>query len=259
MGKLSKDSIAFEALKIMAALLVICFITRIWPIVFLVILGILIAALRLLFVAVKENAEKTTKSAKSVKPTHVKPEPPRQYTEQDILLIAFGILQQRISRAVSIRYPATRWIWDTPNPIERFNKNLPLTIILNRAGGYKKAIVQVYNMKFCGLYFDSAEPSRDDLVPDEESGADATRDDTDDDDETAASTDYSVLAFEWVDANFIQLSTQCNAAISAGRKSTIIPAGALPIRASWESICDELKHAGFANAVVVDSGIRLTM
>ena len=256
MGKLSKDSIAFEALKIMAALLVICFITRIWPIVFLVILGILIAALRLLFIAVKDNTEK---SAKPVKSYTVKPEPPRQYTEQDILLISFGILQQRISRAVSVRYPAARWIWDTPNPIECFDKNLPLTIILNRAGGYRKAIVQVYNMKFRGLYFDSAEPSRDDIEPDGDSGADTPHGDTDDGGEAAASTDYSVLAFEWVDANFLQLNTQCNAAISAGRKSTILPAGALPIRASWENICDELKRAGFANAIVVDSGIRLTM
>jgi len=253
MGKIPKNSIAFEALKIMLALLVICFITRIWPILFLVILGILIAALRLLFIAVKSDTDKPDKSAKTTKPA-VQPAPPRQYTEQDVLLIAYGILQQRINRAVGLRYPAARWIWDTPNPIECFNKNLPLTIMLNRAGGYKKAIVQVNNLKFYGLYYESAEPERRDETDEDEAGSSP-----DDADDAVDSTDYSVLAFEWVDANFQHLNSQCNAAVQAGRKSTIIPAGALPIRASWETICYELKRTGFADAAVTDSGIRITM
>jgi len=264
MNKIMKDSWAFEAIKIMAALLVICVITRLWPLVFVVILGILAAALRLMFVSLKnsaDTADKLTKSTKSGKPSPsgapaATTAPPREYTDQDVLLIAFGILQQRITRAVQTRYPAARWIWDTPNPIECFNEDHPLTIILNRAGGYKKAIVQIHNLKFYGLYFGATDTEKRDENPDDDSEPNSSDNDTADE---IDSTDYSVLAFEWLDANFVQLNTQCKTAATAGRKYTLIPTGNLPVKDSWESICLELKREGFADAVVTDGGIRVKL
>ena len=233
-----KKRIAYEVLIILGVLVLLCYITRLWPLLFLVIPFILITALRLLFMLVKK--------AKGPAPVIPLPVPPRPDTEQDVVRVAFGILQRRITEQVTSRYPAARWVWGVPDVIERFAGDLPLTIVLNRAGGFSKAAVQVHNLQFCGLLYETAIPD----IPEE------TPPESDDDMERM---DYSALAFEWADANLLALNTCCNEALAGGETALLIPAHELPHPDSWPDICAELMRNGFTGADVQEDGIMVTL
>lgn len=72
-----KRHYAYEALQILLLLALLLFITRLWPILLLVILGIFVAALRLLFLS--------SKKVEPVEPVLALPEPAaaREPTDQD--------------------------------------------------------------------------------------------------------------------------------------------------------------------------------
>ena len=248
MGKNLKNSISFEALMIILTLFLFCLITRLWPLIFLVVPGILIAALRLLFLSVKKPPDKPEKAA-------APPCLPRRDMEEDVVRIAFGILERRITGYVTFRYPNARWIWESPNAFERFGNGIPLTIMLNHAGGFRKAVIHVQNLQFQGLLYETVKPDKPEeppLDPDDPSPPDNADGDTD-------PIDYSVAAFQWVDANFQRLNGLCNEAIASGESTLLIPAYALPVKASWTSVCHELTRSGFIKAVVLDEGIKVTL
>ena len=248
MGKNTAKRAAFEALTILAALLAFCLIIRLWPLVFLVIPGILIAALRYLFLAGKKDEPV---------PQPVLPAAPRRpVTEQDVIRAAFGLLQRRIAEQVTSRYPSARWLWMAPNSFERFSEGLPLYIMLNGAGGFRKAQVMFHNLRFKGLQYESLEPDR----PDEPSLDDDTEEDpSPGDDDDMGHTDYGVLAFEWVEANLLRLNGLCNAAIAKGENTLLITPDTLPDRDSWEEIRLELTRNGFTEADATEDGINVTI
>jgi hypothetical protein len=182
--------------------------------------------------------------------------PPRRDNEQDIIRIAFGVLQTRVTEQITARYPEARWIWNVPNAIERLATGLPLTIALNRAGGFKTAAIQVHNMQFRGIIYHSAatpeEPpfdsnEVDNSVPDNVTSAEPE------------TTDYSALAFEWVESNLLRLNELCNTAIAANDLTMLIAADTLPNRDSWTDICSELTRNGFNEAIALVNGIQVTL
>lgn len=90
-----KRHIAYEVLTILGTLALLLFVCRLWPILLLVILGIFIAAMRLLFLSARkvENIPPLLPAAR--------PEP----TDQDIRDMAFGSMQRRDYRAGHGRFP----------------------------------------------------------------------------------------------------------------------------------------------------------
>ena len=249
MGKGFKERIAFEVLMILGMLALFCFITRLWPLLFLVIPGILVAALRMLTLSAKKKPEAPA-------PTAI-PQPPRPGTEQDVVRIAFGILQRRITEQIISRYPSARWVWEIPNAIERFAEDLPLTILLSRAGGFRKAAVQVRSLQFCGLLYETAETDRSDESSPETDSDEACGDE---DEPTADETvDYALIAFQWVEANLLLLNSRCNDVIAEGLTDMLIPVYDLPHPDSWAEVCEELTRNGFTEASVRDDGIRVEL
>jgi hypothetical protein len=242
-----KRRIAYEVLFSLGALGLMCLITRLWPLLFLVIPGILTTALRLLFLSAKRT--------ESPLPAATPPEPPRQDTEQDAVRIAFGVLQRRIAGQVTARYPAAKWVWAESNATERFAQGLELIILLNRAGGFKKAEVQVHNLQFRGLLYENAASES----PEEAASGSGDDDNPDNAYGGADRTDYSVLAFEWADANLLALNTRSNNVIAAGESAMLIPAHDLPHPDSWPDICSELTRNGFSGAAVNESGILVSL
>lgn len=99
-----KRHIAYEVLTILGTLALLLFVCRLWPILLLVILGIFIAAMRLLFLSARkvENIPPLLPAAR--------PEP----TDQDIRDMAFGSMQRRITELVTADFPNARWVWKTP-------------------------------------------------------------------------------------------------------------------------------------------------
>lgn len=90
-----KRHIAYEVLTILGTLALLLFVCRLWPILLLVILGIFIAAMRLLFLSARkvENIPPLLPAAR--------PEP----TDQDIRDMAFGSMQRRITELVTADFP----------------------------------------------------------------------------------------------------------------------------------------------------------
>ena len=250
MGKGFKERVAFEVLIILGALLLFCLIVRLWPLVFLVIPGILIAALRLLFASAKKKTD-------APEPAVTLPEPPRHETEQDVIRIAFGILQRRITEQVTSRYPSARWVWEVPNAMERLADDLPLTILLNRAGGFRKATVQVHSLQFRSLAYETVETGKPDEPPPE---ADADGDPGyEGEPESEGKIDYALIAFQWVEANLLALNNRCNDTIAEGHTTMLIPAHDLPHPDSWAEVCDELTRNGFAEADIQADGISVAI
>lgn len=99
-----KRHIAYEVLTILGTLALLLFVCRLWPILLLVILGIFIAAMRLLFLS--------TRKVENIPPLlpAARPEP----TDQDIRDMAFGSMQRRITELVTADFPNARWVWKTP-------------------------------------------------------------------------------------------------------------------------------------------------
>jgi len=250
MGKSKKDQIAFDALMIMLALAVLTFITSLWPLLLLIILGIFIAALRLLFRALQK------KKAPDQEVPVFKPEPPRRpSTEGDVVALAFGILVRRVTEQVIERHPNARWVWSEPNAMDRFGQSLPLTILLNRAGGFRTASVLTQNLRFMSLTFETVTPDTPDEPPpdmdidhggEEFQGRDGP-------------ADYTLIAFEWVEARLLELNNRCNDAIAERMTTLLIPASDLPHPDSWPEVCAELTRNGFDGAVVREGGIEVTL
>jgi len=233
---------------VLGALALFCMITRLWPLLFLVIPGIIITAIRLLFISAKKEISR-------VAPPEAFREPPRQNTEQDVVRIAFGILQRRVTEQVTSRYPAARWIWETPNTIERFTEDMPLTIMLNRAGGFRKAAVHVYNLQFRSIVYETASGGSDE-AQDSDFDGEPEHEETLHPDE---SVDYALVAFQWVEANLLALNNRCNDAIAKKEPFLLIHAHGLPHPDSWREICSELTRNGFNETIIQADGICVTI
>ena len=134
-----KRHIAYEVLTILGTLALLLFVCRLWPILLLVILGIFIAAMRLLFLSARK--------AENIPPLlpAARPEP----TDQDIRDMAFGSMQRRITELVTADFPNARWVWKTPNAMRNIATGNEVRILLNHAGGYREAIVVIRGLQVC--------------------------------------------------------------------------------------------------------------
>ena len=256
-----KYRLAYEVLIFLGLMALLLFITRIWALLLLVILGILIAALRLLF----KRSEKVEASAALIVYAEPKPE-----TEKDILRRAFGVIQRRITEDVESLHPTARWQWYTPGAIGRIERDEPVAVILSGAGGYHRAIVRIHNLAYKGLLFETAQDASvqlalptggmtpiTEILPEEPDDSEDTEDiETDDQEE---SVNYAYLAFEWVDAKLLDLNERANEAIGRGQKTLLIPETELPHQDGWPDICKQLIASDFADAVPHADGILISL
>ncbi len=214
---------------------------RLWPILLLLLIGVIGYALWALV-----HVRKQPVQAESAPP----PAPPALATEQSVLNGAFGLLQRRISEAVADRYPDARWVWSVSDAFSQFTSGRPLTILLNGAGGYQKATVQVKELQFVGLTYGDGL----DTDPRQDSQPEQPEEDSQGEPEPI---DFGLLAFEWVEANLQRLNAQGNETVAAGKKEFRIPAEELPHGDGWPAVCAELSRCGFADAIPVAGGIQV--
>ena len=230
-----KRHIAFEILTILGTLALLLFICRLWPILLLVILGIFIAALRLLFLSVKKVEEIHPLQL----PAHA------EATVKELQNMTFGAVQQRITELVAADFPEARWVWKTPNAERNIAAGNEVRILLNRAGGYREAIVVVRGLQVCGLTYPHVEDA--DSQVEQKAEADLESEAQESSQDAAPSENYEYLAFEWVDAHVIELNERCNESIARGLSVLEIPSAELPARESWPDICQELARNGMEN------------
>ncbi len=248
---------AYEAMQIMLLLAILLFITRLWPILLLVILGIFIAALRLLFLG--------SKKVDTTEPVLVLPEPVKHYepTEKDMQAMAYHLIQQRVTQILHQKYPDARWVWENPHAKENILSDQKVYVLLNRAGGYRRGLVLIRNLQVLDVIFDAVSepqkptpappvknpptpPKKDPPVPAEES-----------DEEPEIPEDFGLIAFQWVEANVLALNERINEAIGKREIALLIPASELPVKDSWEEICKELSRNEVTGARCCQNGIQI--
>ena len=125
----------FVVIMCIAALVII---VRLWPILLLLLIGLIAYALWALFHVARQPVKP--------EPTPL-PAPPEPVSEQSVLTAAFGLLQRRITEQVAARYPNARWVWCVSDAFGQFAAGQPLTILLNGAGGYRRPVVRTQHSR----------------------------------------------------------------------------------------------------------------
>ena len=234
---------AKEYLNILGLLVLVTLILRLWPILLLMLLALFFYALYRL-----------VKAEKHVEPPQIiaLPALPAPETEQNLLRNAFGLLQRRITEQVVATYPGAKWVWCGTHALDRFSAGESLTILLSGAGGYRTATVQVDNLCFRGLVYQS-EVKEEPTVREPETGQQTRPPE----EEKPTPVDYGLLAFEWVEANMQHLTTRQREAVEAGNTAFRISAEELPHGDSWVAVCAELVRNGFSVAEPLADGIQV--
>ena len=138
-----KRRMAYEVLIILGMLALLTFICRLWPILLLIILGIFIAAIRLLFLS--------SKKVEVIEPMPQAPEPVKEPTERDVRELAYAVILKRITELITDEYPDARWVWENPNAKQCIQNGEEVYVLLNRAGGYRRAKVVIANLQVLGI------------------------------------------------------------------------------------------------------------
>lgn len=235
-----KRHIAYEVLVILGMLTLLMFLCRLWLIIFLLILGIFITALRLLFLS-PNRVEIIEPLPLPVLPT------PQEPTEQDVETIAYSVILRRITELVAASYPEARWIWEAPNAKELIEMGEDVFILLNRAGGFRRARVVIRNLQVVNIEYNccTAKP----IVPEQ--------DDTDTYD--SKEENFDLVAFEWTDAHIMELNKRCNEAIGEGMTEIILTSEELPVKDSWSAVCKELEKNGIDDVKCISQGIKINL
>ncbi len=238
-----KRHIAYEALVILGMLALLTFVCRLWPILLLIILGIFIAAIRLLFLS--------SMRVEVIEPLPVPqlPEPVREPTEADVKSLAYSVILRRVTELVCTEHPEARWVWEAANAKQRIENGEEVFILLNRAGGYRRAKVVIQNLQVQRIDF--APKADEDPVPEP--------DEEESNDTGPGEENYELVAFEWVEAHIFELNARCNEAIGEGMRDIILTADELPAKKSWPDICKELSRAGLEEVQCIPEGIKINL
>ena len=250
-----KRHMAYEALVILGLLALLLFITRLWPILLLVILGIFIATLRLLFLSCK-TAEPTEPLL--ALPEAVDPPAPK---EQDVQMMGYWVIQNRISQILYRQFPNARWVWENPRARQDILQGERVFILLNHAGGYRRGEVVIRNLQVMDIVFDEiTEPVKPvDTKEKEELKSQTVKSEEaeEPDEEEEIPEDFGLMAFEWVNTHVMDINERINEAIACFQSSILIASQELPVEESWPDICKELERNDLFGASCQNDGILI--
>lgn len=240
--------IVHEVLVILGVLALLTFICRLWPILLLIFLAIIIAALRLVFLS--------SRKVEVIPPLPLLEEPKKEPTEKDVRDLAYSVIQKKITELVAIEYPDARWVWEQPNSKEKIEKNEPVYILLNRAGGFRRAQVHILNLQVTAIKYDAVEEKKEN---EEETDILENKQDDTANPKEPVKVNYELLAFEWVEAHIFEINERCNDAIGEGKKELLLVSEELPVPESWSAICEELKRAELSDVAITEDGIKINL
>ena len=181
------------------------------------------------------------------------PGPVVEPTEEQVINMAYEVIQKRITEKVCAEYHDARWVWETPNAKQKIKCEEDVFILLNRAGGYHKAKVLIQNLQVVAIEFVTAKVTEE--VPDEEPQPTTMPVEK----EEPVKENFELIAFEWVQANILSINAKCNEAIGEQSDYMVIECEDLPQEGSWENICDELINAGFEQVERISDGIKINL
>lgn len=240
---------AYEALVILGMLALLLFVCRLWPILLLVILGIFAAALRLVFLS-SPKVQPIQPDQQEVATHYV---PQQAVTNQDSAgaedAQSFGDLQTQITRWVRQEYPNARWVWKYPNAKARFQRGEDVAILLNRAGGYREAVIHLQGKRLFEIQYLCAPAEKPRLEQ-------PTSEEPMSQPEPPQPEDYSLTAFEWVESHLAELNDLYNECVAQKQDSLLLTGGDLPEPAAWPALCQELLRNGLS-CHMEEEGVRI--
>lgn len=247
---------AYEALVILGMLALLLYVCRLWPILLLVILGIFAAALRLVFLS--------SPKVRPIRPEQsasVSPEPQQAVTNRETVDMedaqSFGELQTQITRWVRQEYPEARWVWKYPDAKARFQRGEDMAILLNRAGGYREAVIHLQGKRLFEIQYLCAPAEKPQLEePASPQKEQPTLEEAVSQPETSQPEDCSLTAFEWVESHLEELNTLCNECIAQKQDFLLLTGGDLPEPAAWPALCQELLRNGLS-CHMEEEGVRI--
>ena len=247
---------AYEALVILGMLALLLYVCRLWPILLLVILGIFAAALRLVFLS--------SPKVRPIRPEQsasVSPEPQQAVTNRETVDMedaqSFGELQTQITRWVRQEYPEARWVWKYPDAKARFQRGDDMAILLNRAGGYREAVIHLQGKRLFEIQYLCAPAEKPQLEePASPQEDQPTLEEAVSQPETSQPEDCSLTAFEWVESHLEELNTLCNECIAQKQDFLLLTGGDLPEPAAWPALCQELLRNGLS-CHMEEEGVRI--
>ena len=247
---------AYEALVILGMLALLLFVCRMWPILLLVILGIFAAALRLVFLSSPK-----VQPIQPEQPTSVAPAPQQAVTNREAVDMedaqSFGELQTQVTRWVRREYPEARWVWKYPDAKARFQQGEELAILVNRAGGYREAVIHLQGKRLFEIQYLCAPAEKLQLEePASTQEERPTLEEAASQPEPSQPEDYSLAAFEWVESHLEELNTLCNECIAQKQDFLLLTGGDLPEPAAWPALCQELLRNGLS-CHMEEEGIRI--
>jgi len=199
-------------------------------------------------VKIVQNAVAEKKAAKEqAVPAPSESEPATAPTTQALESLAYSVMCQKVNALVLKDRPGARWVWETPDTWSRLCRGDRLFILLNRAGGYRRAQVIVQNLQVTGLVYESATGKEDELDESPEPAADEVPD------------NYELLAFQWVDAHQSDLSARCSEARQQNLTELTLTENELPVPESWQEICKQLASVGYTETRCLAEGIKIIL
>lgn len=243
MTKEWKSGVMQDVLILLGMLMLLTFICRLWPILLLMILVLFIVMIKLLILSQKSRDD-----------VIFEPEPVMLLQEPkqvNIIDIAYSEILCRITQIVSKDFPGAKWVWEKPNAKKRIEDGNEVFIILNRAGGYRRALVQIQNLQVTCISYQTVKLTE----CGEETGAIVSE--PDEHPGSLQQENYELLAFEWVDAKIIEINEKCNDAIGDNAEYILLTEDELPVKESWPDICKELHRQNIAQMECLEEGIRI--
>ncbi len=235
--------LAREVITILGSITLLSFICRLWPIIILGLMGLIFAAIRLLFLKVKRNVE--------YEPI-VNEEPPKEPKVKDVYDMAFSLIQKQISSLVESEFEGAKWVWETVNPRNAIENEFDVYILLSGAGGYRKAKVKIVALRAVALEYVKNCKKEENNKCEEKTKAES---------EIICfeepEIDYGLLAYEWVYANILEINNRLNEAIGENKDYLVLTTEELPRKECWDKLCDELLRADIPNTVCTEDGIKI--
>lgn len=214
-----------DFIQIVSAFALIAFALRAWPILLLLFVVLTGTGLYWCWLWIFEEQTPTYHSP----PTLPKPQSP------------YHQLCQAVNEEILRIFPHAKWIWLTPCPMAAMWDNDFLAVRLYGASGYHRAVVHLVDGEFHRLQVTANKRTS--------PATSAIQD-------TPTSTDYSLMAYQWVESQIVFLNESCNNAIAEKRDSLYLAPECLPDAQSWPDISKVLDGQGFANEVT-ENGILL--
>lgn len=217
-----KRRILYESILLLGVLLLFSFLCRLWPIILVILITIFILFFWYVILSYKKDRVNTQPVV--LKKTNI---------VIDKEAFRYDRIQKQITSFICSEYPQAKWIWENPQAKNDIQNDNPVYILLNKAGGYRRAKIIIENYQVIRIDFSNGKS----IVSEEQ-----------------------LLALRWIENNVIELNKRCNESIQYGQSATLLlNLSELPPKTCWTYLCDELKKYGLKQIHCLETGIEIIL